>query len=172
MSGKLTLVIGGAASGKSAFAENLVISSGFNPIYIATARVLDGEMQNKIDRHQIMRGDGWTTFETPIAPETALGERMHTDAVLLDCATMWLMNHLMDDSDFPTAETALINGLQACTADCVVVTNELGLGIVPADALSRRFRQSHGELNQRLAKAADTVVNVVAGLPNVLKGAL
>lgn len=172
MSGKLTLVIGGAASGKSAFAENLVVKSGKSRIYIATARVLDDEMSTKVERHKKMRGAGWETFETPLAPTDVLSPRDDSEAVLLDCATMWLTNHLMDETDLIAAETSLIEGLRQCRADCVIVTNELGLGIVPADALSRRFRQAQGELNQRLAAQADTVVSIVAGLPNVLKGAL
>ena len=172
MSNKLALVIGGAASGKSAFAENIVINTGKTRIYLATARVLDGEMEQKVTRHKNMRGAGWATFETPLAPEDVLRERTASETILLDCATMWLMNHLMDETDLESAETALMNGLKGSKADCVIVTNELGLGIVPADALSRRFRQKQGELNQRLAAQANTVVHVVAGLPNILKGTL
>ncbi|MEP5154991.1 bifunctional adenosylcobinamide kinase/adenosylcobinamide-phosphate guanylyltransferase [Planktotalea sp.] len=170
MSGKLTLVIGGAASGKSAFAENLVLKSGKNRTYLATARVLDPEMEHKVTRHKEMRGQGWNTLETPLTPETALLKVDAKQIVLLDCATMWLMNHLMDETDLPQARTNLLTGLVKCEADCVVVTNELGLGIVPADPLSRRFRQEQGELNQHLAAAADTVYNVIAGLPQLLKG--
>lgn len=170
MSGKLTLVIGGAASGKSAFAENLIVQSGLSRVYLATARVLDDEMGVKVERHKQMRGEGWKTLETPLSPADELTDLHAHEAVLLDCATMWLMNHLMDKTDISMAETALIDGLCACKADCVIVTNELGLGIVPADALSRKFRQKQGELNQRLAANADTVINVIAGLPQILKG--
>ena len=172
MSGTLTLVIGGAASGKSAFAENLIVQSQKTRIYIATARVLDGEMGEKVQRHKDMRGDGWDTFETPLAPETVLRDRSANEAVLLDCATMWLMNHLMDETERDLAEGNLINALISSEAECVVVTNELGLGIVPADPLSRAFRQAQGELNQQLALHADRVVYIVAGLPSVLKGTL
>ena len=172
MFGKLTLVIGGAASGKSAFAENLIVQSGLSRVYLATARVLDDEMGVKVERHKQMRGTGWKTLETPLSPADELTDLHANEAVLLDCATMWLMNHLMDETDISVAEKALIDGLKSCKADCVIVTNELGLGIVPADALSRRFRQKQGELNQRLAENADTVINVIAGLPQVLKGAL
>lgn len=172
MSNNLTLVIGGAASGKSAFAENLVVNTHKSRVYLATARVLDGEMEQKVARHKEMRGAGWETLETPLSPEEILLQRTASEVVLLDCATMWLMNHLMDETDLNAAETALIAGLRSSKADCVIVTNELGLGIVPADTLSRRFRQKQGELNQHLAAAADTVVHIVAGLPNVLKGAL
>ncbi len=172
MSGTLTLVIGGAASGKSAFAEDLVVKTSKDRVYIATARVLDAEMEHKVARHKNMRGEGWRTFETPLSPEDVLVQCSATDAVLLDCATMWLMNHLMDKTDMQDAEDALLNVLTNSEAECVIVTNELGLGIVPADALSRRFRQAQGELNQRLAAKADRVINIVAGLPNVLKGSL
>jgi len=172
MSGKLTLVIGGAASGKSAFAENLVRDSRLKRVYIATARVLDHEMEKKVKRHKKMRGDGWLTIEEPLAPEAAIAMHGADKAILLDCATMWLMNHMMDETDYDSAEGSLLHALATSTSHCVVVTNELGLGIVPADALSRRFRQAQGELNQRLAARADVVVNVMAGLPNVLKGRL
>ncbi len=170
MSGKLTLVIGGAASGKSAFAEKLVKNTGKRRIYLATSRVFDDEMVAKVERHKDMRGAGWHTIETPLSPQDALTEFNEGDVVLLDCATMWLMNHLMDETDLAAARSALIDGLIACKADCFVVTNELGLGIVPADPLSRRFRQEQGELNQHIAAKADCVYNVVAGLPQLLKG--
>lgn len=170
MSGKLTLVIGGAASGKSAFAESLVTQTRQNLIYLATSRVLDDEMANKVERHKVMRGAGWQTLETPLTPEVALRECTARDAVLLDCATMWLMNHLMDENDLARARIELIAGLKNCAADCVIVTNELGLGIVPSDPLSRRFRQEQGELNQALTAQVGTVYNVIAGLPQLLKG--
>ena len=170
MSGKLTLVIGGAASGKSAFAEELVVKSERNRLYLATARVLDDEMVAKVARHKKLRGAGWKTLETPLDPQTALQGCTDKDMVLLDCATMWLMNHLMDETDMGAARADLVKGLTDCAADCVIVTNELGLGLVPADALSRRFRQEQGELNQVLAAQADTVYNIIAGLPQILKG--
>ncbi|WP_085306931.1 bifunctional adenosylcobinamide kinase/adenosylcobinamide-phosphate guanylyltransferase [Planktotalea arctica] len=172
MSGTLTLVIGGAASGKSAYAENLLVRTGKARVYVATARVLDREMERKVERHKNMRGAGWDTREAPIAPEQVLSARKADECVLLDCATMWLMNHLMDESDMEKAEADLLQGIADCRADVVVVTNELGLGIVPADPLSRRFRQAQGELNQRLAAQANAVVNVIAGLPQILKGVL
>lgn len=170
MSGKVTLVIGGAASGKSAFAEDLVLKTQRNRIYLATARVQDDEMAHKIERHKSLRGEGWTTIETPLSPARSLERLTADDTALIDCATMWLMNHLMDESDLEAARDDLVAGLRACAAECVIVTNELGLGIVPADALSRRFRQQQGELNQTLAAQADTVYNVIAGLPQLLKG--
>lgn len=172
MSGTLTLVIGGAASGKSAFAEGLVMKTGLDKIYVATARVLDPEMEHKVTRHKEMRGAGWQTIEAPLSPDAVLQATSSTEVVLLDCATMWLMNHLMEERDLSAARTELLDSLECCAADCVVVTNELGLGIVPADPLSRRFRQEQGELNQVLAAQADIVYNVVAGLPQLLKGSV
>ncbi|MEM9581163.1 MAG: bifunctional adenosylcobinamide kinase/adenosylcobinamide-phosphate guanylyltransferase [Pseudomonadota bacterium] len=172
MSAKRVLVIGGAASGKSAFAENIIVQSGLARTYIATARIWDAEMNQKVAEHQKMRGAGWTTVEEPLDPAKPLATLNSEQAVLLDCATMWLTNHLMDDGDLAAAEDRLMDAFRCCRAYCVVVSNEVGGGIVPADALSRRFRQAQGRLNQRLATQADTVVQVVAGLPNVLKGSL
>ena len=165
-------MIDGAPLRNPAFQETLVIDRGNHRLYIATARMLDDEMVRKVERHKDMRGAGWETIEAPLNPEAALSARSSGKAILLDCVTMWLMNHLMEETDLAQAEQNLRAALDTCQADCVVVTNELGLGIVPSDSLSRRFRQAQGELNQRLAVQADTVVNVIAGLPQVLKGTL
>lgn len=168
----MTLVLGGAASGKSAFAEILVKNTGRSKVYLATARIWDAEMRIKVDAHVTMRGAGWRTLEAPLDLQPALSQRAADEVVLLDCATMWLTNHLMEDSDLEAAETALFNALDACPCPIVIVSNEVGHGIVPDNALSRRFRQAQGMLNQRLAARADLVVNVIAGLPQVLKGSL
>lgn len=172
MAGKFILVIGGAASGKSAFAESLIIDSGLSRIYLATSRAYDDEMRDKIARHIEMRGAGWDTVEDPLEPGNTLKQAGADKAVLIDCATMWLTNHMMDESDLGAAEARLTEALRRSDALCVLVTNEVGQGIVPADALSRRFRQLQGELNQRLAAQADVVINVIAGLPQVLKSGL
>ena len=172
MSQKMILVIGGAASGKSAFAEKCINDSGLDRIYIATSRVWDDEIKSKVARHKISRGPGWRTVEAPLEPGDTLTGAASQSAVLLDCATMWLTNHMMDDTDLAAAEARLLAALDSSPALRVVVTNELGGGIVPADALSRRFRQAQGELNQKLAAQADVVVQVIAGLPNILKGTL
>lgn len=169
---KMVLVIGGAASGKSAFSENLIDISGLPKTYIATSRIWDDETKIKVDRHKSARGAGWTTVELPLAPETALCQGRAQEAILLDCLTMWLTNHLMDETDLGAAQDRLVDALARCPSYRVVVTNDVGGGIVPADALSRHFRQAQGALNQRLAAQADTVVQVIAGLPNVLKGSL
>lgn len=167
---KLTLVLGGAASGKTAWAERFVLGSGRSPIYLATAQAWDAEMQAKITRHRDIRGSLWQTVEAPLDPCPALREASADQAVLLDCATLWLSNHLLAGHD-PAAETALLlDGLAECAAPVVVVSNEVGAGIVPDNALARRFRQAQGELNQTLASRAALVVAVMAGLPLVLKG--
>ena len=167
---KLTLVLGGAASGKTAWAERLVLGSGSEAVYLATAQAWDQEMQDKIDRHRAARGDGWRTLEAPLDLVPALRETDKGQAMLLDCATLWLSNIILAERD-PEAQTdGLLGALTLCQAPVVVVSNEVGAGIVPDNALARRFRQAQGELNQRLAAQAELVVAVMAGLPLVLKG--
>jgi adenosylcobinamide kinase/adenosylcobinamide-phosphate guanylyltransferase len=168
----LTLVLGGAASGKSAFAETLVARTGRERVYLATAQAFDDEMRDKIDRHQQMRGQGWRTIEAPLDLGRALAAISGDQAVLLDCATMWLSNQMLAENDLPQAEAELMAGLALCSAPVVIVSNEVGLSVVPENALARRFRQAQGELNQKLAAKAGLVVNVLAGLPQVLKGDL
>ncbi len=168
----VSLVIGGAASGKSDFAEGLVRSAGRGCVYLATARPLDGEMRGKIRAHQDARGPVWTTIEEPLDVGRALATISGDQAVLLDCATMWLSNHLGAQTDLTEAEAGLMAGLALSSAPVVIVTNEVGHGIVPGNALARGFREAQGRLNQKLAARADLVVNVIAGLPQVLKGAL
>jgi adenosylcobinamide kinase / adenosylcobinamide-phosphate guanylyltransferase len=166
----LTLVLGGAASGKSAFAERLLAATGRHLVYIATAQALDEEMRVKIVAHQSRRGAGWTTIEAPLDLAPALLDADTSSAVLVDCATLWLSNHLMAGNDLATQETRLLKSLHACDAPVVVVSNEVGQGIVPASADGRHFRHAQGRLNQSLAARADLVVAVMAGLPLVLKG--
>lgn len=169
---KLALVLGGAASGKSAFAEGLVTATGLARVYVATAQVWDNEMANKVARHRDMRGGGWRTVEEPQDIARALAGISATDVVLIDCATLWLTNTMLSDADLPLAEAALFAALDACPAPVVIVSNEVGQGIVPDNALARRFRDAQGGLNQRIAARAGLVVMVIAGLPLVLKGAL
>ena len=168
----LTLVLGGAASGKSAFAENLVARTGRTPVYLATAQAFDDEMRAKIDAHKDRRSGGWRTVEAPLDPGRALAAISGHQAVLVDCATMWLSNQILAENDLAQAEADLMAGLALCPAPVVIVTNEVGLSVVPENALARRFRQAQGELNQKLAAKAGLVVNVVAGLPMALKGEL
>jgi adenosylcobinamide kinase/adenosylcobinamide-phosphate guanylyltransferase len=165
-------VLGGAASGKSAFAEALVSATGRNRLYIATAQAFDAEMTAKIAAHRAARGPGWRTVEAPLDPAPVLRAASAQEVVLLDCATLWLSNLILAEADLAAAETALIDALAACAAPVVVVSNEVGQGLVPDTALGRRFRAAQGALNQRLAARADLAVLVVAGLPLVLKGTL
>lgn len=167
---KLTLVLGGAASGKTAWAERLVLGAGQSPVYLATAQAWDAEMQAKITRHRDIRGPLWHTVEAPLDLAPALREVRADQAVLLDCATLWLSNHLLAEHDLDAEMGVLLQALGDCAAPVVVVSNEVGAGIVPDNALARRFRQAQGELNQRLAIQSALVVAVMAGLPLVLKG--
>ncbi len=172
MFGQRALVLGGSASGKSVFAEGLAKATGRARLYIATAQALDAEMAQKIARHRQMRGDGWHTVEAPLDPGAVLAGARADQVVLLDCATMWLSNHMLAEHDLDTAEAGLMAGLAACPAQVIIVSNELGLSMVPDNALARRFGNAQGRLNQRLAAASDLVALVVAGLPVALKGAL
>jgi adenosylcobinamide kinase / adenosylcobinamide-phosphate guanylyltransferase len=164
------LVIGGARSGKSAFAERLITATTRPRRYIATAQALDDEMRARIARHQRDRGGNWITVEAPLDLPAALATAHADEAVLIDCATLWLTNHLLADHDLPLECDRLIAALAACPASVIMVSNETGWGIVPDNALARRFRDEQGRLNQRLAQVAGLVVTVIAGLPMVLKG--
>lgn len=168
----VTFILGGAASGKSEFAEELVKSSGLPMVYIATSQVLDAEMETKRARHAARRGPGWTLIEASADTEAALAGLPQGSAALLDCATMWLANRMEQGADLEAATAALIAAIDACPARLVIVSNETGQGIVPENALARRFREAQGRLNIRLAARADLAVQVVAGLPLVLKGRL
>lgn len=171
---RLTMVLGGAASGKSAFAEKTALLAGSNEkCYIATAQAFDDEMHTKIARHKSTRAaDGWTTLEQPLEVAALLPTIPAEQVALLDCATLWLTNHLLAGSDLARVSTDLIAALARCPAPVVVVTNEVGQGIVPEHAMSRQFREAQGVLNQMIAREAQLVVQVIAGLPQVLKGKL
>jgi len=167
----LTLVIGGAASGKSAQAEALVRAVSGTRVYIATAQAFDDEMRAKIAAHQTLRaGDGWRTVEAPFDVAAAIRALAPSEVALLDCATFWLSNQMLADRDWRTEADQLIDALKRSRAPVVVVSNETGQGIVPENALARAFRQAQGELNQNLAAEAELVMAVMAGLPLVLKG--
>jgi adenosylcobinamide kinase/adenosylcobinamide-phosphate guanylyltransferase len=168
----LSLVLGAAASGKSAFAERLLTATGRPLTYIATAQAFDEEMRVKIVAHQARRGSGWTTVEAPLDLTAALAAVEPGGAVLIDCATLWLTNHLLAGHDLTTEESRLLHALRDTRAPVVVVSNEVGAGIVPENALARRFRAAQGRLNQSLAARSDLVIAVMAGLPLVLKGEL
>ncbi len=169
---KLSLVLGGASSGKSSFAEALVLGSGLAPVYIATAQVWDAEMAAKVAAHRAQRGPGWRTVEEPLDIAAVLAGVTADEAVLIDCATLWLTNLILTDADPDAALAGLTTALAACPASVVIVSNEVGMGIVPDNALARRFRTAQGGLNRDLATRAGLVVAVMAGLPLVLKGTL
>jgi len=168
----LTLVLGGAACGKSAFAESLVVAGCDNPTYIATAQVFDDEMAAKVARHQNMRGDGWFTIEEPLDISAAIASAPADRPLLIDCATLWLTNVILGDHDLTEHKARFLQAITNASDAVVVVSNEVGQGIVPDNALSRQFRNAQGQLNQDIARAADLVVTVMAGLPLALKGTL
>jgi adenosylcobinamide kinase/adenosylcobinamide-phosphate guanylyltransferase len=171
---KLTLVLGGARSGKSRYGESLIL--GLAPAwpgpygYIATAEAGDAEMAERIKTHRARRGAIWRTKEAPrdLAPALTAWRAM---PVLVDCMTLWLSNLMLAEADIEAATQSIEAVLSAAEAPVVLIANEVGSGIVPDNALGRRFRDLQGILNQRLAAAADRVVLVVAGLPLVVKGA-
>ena len=168
----LTLIIGGARSGKSRLAEGLVCDTQQPRHYIATAQAWDDEMRDRIAQHQRDRGPDWTTWSVPRDVAATLAQIPAGQVVLLDCATLWLTNELLADADIPARAADLLAGLAACAAPVVVVSNEVGGGIVPDNALARAFRDHQGRLNQQLAAQAGLVVAVMAGLPLVLKGVM
>jgi adenosylcobinamide kinase/adenosylcobinamide-phosphate guanylyltransferase len=129
-------------------------------------------MRDRIAQHRRDRGDGWITVEAPLDLPAALAMARAEEVVLIDCATLWLTNHLLAEHDLAGETASLLAALAACPAPIVIVSNETGWGIVPENALARRFRDEQGRLNQRLAQAADLVVTVIAGLPLALKGRL
>ena len=166
---RLTLILGGARSGKSRYAEGLVTALPGPWTYVATAEARDSEMAERIAAHRARRGTGWTTIEAPRDLAGALAAHGKTP-VLVDCLTLWLSNVLLADADVDAEIAQLESSLAHVAAPIVLVANEVGFGIVPDNALGRRFRDLQGLLNQRIAARADRVVLVVAGLPLTLKG--
>ena len=164
----MTLVLGGARSGKSRYAETLLTKHPAPWIYIATAQAFDEEMRVRIADHQARRQQGWQTIEAPVDLAAAIAS--HRSApVLVDCLTLWLTNLMLGDRDVECATVALEAELSARQAPILMVSNEVGLGLVPDTPLGRSFRDEAGRLNQRIAQQADAVVFMVAGLPLSLK---
>jgi adenosylcobinamide kinase / adenosylcobinamide-phosphate guanylyltransferase len=165
-----TLVLGGARSGKSAFAERLVNDSGQPVVYIATATGSDGEMTSRIAHHRARRNPAWTTIEEPIALVDTLSRDTGRDrAVVVDCLTLWLFNLLEEGRDPEVEARRLARFLNVAASPIVMVSNEIGLGLVPETPLGREFRDAQGRLNQVIAAAVPNVVFVAAGLPLWLK---
>ena len=161
------LVLGGARSGKSRYAESLAKGQKF---YVATAEASDEEMDQRIEAHRQQRGQGWETIEVPLdlvgALQTIDGKGRF---ILIDCLTIWLSNLMIVKLDIRAEIEMLCDGLKKTKARVVLVSNEVGMGIVPANATARAFRDEQGYLNQRVAEIADDVVFMTAGLPMVLK---
>lgn len=167
--GPVTLVLGGARSGKSRYAESLIAPLG-ERVYLATAEAGDAEMAERIRRHRARRGDGWTTVEEPLALAPALAVHARPGrGVLVDCLTLWLANLMAADRDVPAEVDGLVQALAACAGPVVLVSNEVGQGIVPENAAARAFRDHAGLAHQAVAERAHRVVLVTAGLPMVLK---
>jgi adenosylcobinamide kinase/adenosylcobinamide-phosphate guanylyltransferase len=168
---RITLILGGARSGKSAWAARLAAASGLRPVYVATATAGDAEMAQRIARHRADRGGAWRTVEAPFDPAGALDrEAKPGNFVVLDCLTLWLSNVVLDGRDVATARDELLAALGRVQGPVALVSNELGLGLVPETKLGRDFRDEQGRLNQAAAAAADRVLFVAAGLPLLLKG--
>jgi len=169
--GKITFVLGGARSGKSSYAEKLVEASGLQPVYLATGRAFDGEMESRIAVHRDRRGTQWQTVEEPLDLKSALLQHAQsTRFVLVDCLTLWVTNLMMAERDIAAESHDLVAVLSALGGPVVFVSNEVGLGIVPENRMAREFRDHAGFLHQAIAAAADEVYFMAAGLPLKMKG--
>lgn len=163
------LIIGGARSGKSRHAEARARAVPGRPVYIATAEALDGEMAERIAAHRARRGNGWTEREVPLDLVQALIETDGGGARLVDCLTLWLSNLLHSKRDWSQGVVQLAQALPRQRSPVVLVTNEVGSGIVPDNELARAYRDAAGHMNQTIAGVADEVEFVIAGLPMKLK---
>ena len=191
---RIIFCLGGARSGKSAHAESLAIAatkgiaanadspnlsqphlsqphlSEPNLYYVATAQIFDDEMQQRVDLHRQRRGDQWHLLEAPMELTACLAAHDHpNNVILVDCLSVWVTNLLVNDADIPAARDALLAQLETCQAHIIFVASETGLGIVPDNKLSRRFRDESGILNQRIAACAAQVFFVTAGIANQIK---
>lgn len=165
----ITLALGHAASGKSLWAEEEVARRGGRKIYVATARIWDEEVRAKVAAHAARRGSDWTLVETPDDLAATCDGFGAGDTVLIDCATMWLTNQMMDENDWQTLANAWLSAMRRTPARFVIVSNDVGGGITPDNAMARRFQRMQGDLNQQFAAAADHVFLITAGLPQRLK---
>src|SRR5262245_48566888 len=169
-SGRLTLVLGGARSGKSRYAEGLSTALPQPWIYVATGEAGDCEMAERIAEHRTRRGEGWRSIEAPHDLAAAIGMAPRAAPLLIDCLTLWISNRMLAGTNVDAEFADVTEALDLRSGATVVVSNEVGSGIVPDNALARRFRDLQGGLNQRLAARADHVVLLLAGLPLVVKG--
>lgn len=169
--GKSVLVLGGARSGKSSYAEKMAQSSGLQPLYLATGRAFDDEMENRIAIHRDRRGSDWQTVEEPLDLVGALTLHVAVDRfVLVDCLTLWLTNLMMAERDVAAETAGLVAMLPNLAGPVVFVSNEVGFGIVPENRMAREFRDHAGFLHQAVAAVADEVYLIAAGLSLKMKG--
>lgn len=169
-SGQITLILGGTRSGKSSFAQQLAENSGNALVYVATAEAFDNEMTDRIARHQQDRGPDWQTIEESRDITTVIAARSTSKTTLLvDCLTIWLSNLMLADADISAALEKLEDALTNAQGPVILVSNEVGSGIVPESPLGRQFRDEAGWMNQRVARAASDVALITAGLPLWLK---
>lgn len=165
------LVLGGARSGKSAFAEKLVLESGLQPLYVATAQVWDDEMRTRVEAHRKRRQTQWQTMEEPLElPKLLKREARQGRAILVDCLTLWVTNLMLAEANISDRFASLCAALHGCEGLVVLVSNEVGQGIVPDNKMARDFRDHAGRLHQDVAALADQVHFIAAGLPLTLKG--
>lgn len=164
------LVLGGARSGKSSYAQSRAEALAGELRFVATAQAFDAEMADRIARHRADRGPRWSTIEAPVELAAAIRAESGEDRVLLvDCLTLWTSNLLLAGHDIAAATGELVKSVSDAPGPLILVANEVGLGIVPDNALARRFRDEAGRVNQRIAAAASEVVFIAAGLPLRLK---
>jgi len=165
------LILGGARSGKSRRALELAREASQSPVFIATAEAWDDEMAERIARHKTERGDEWSNIEAPLALIKALEDASQMgDLCVIDCLTLWLSNLMHNDRDVEAESNRLCQAISSLTVPVIVVSNEVGLGLVPETPLGRVFRDAQGRLNQDVAKVCDRVEFIAAGLPVLLKG--
>jgi len=173
MNKRVYFITGGARSGKSAFAEKLADRLEGNRAYIATAQALDPEMAARIEKHRSERGRAWDTFEEPLAVAELIRKLSgRYEVALLDCLTLWLSNimaHTSGDGAVVDRHGELISAINDFAGSCIIVSNEVGLGIVPDNPLARKFRDFAGILNQKMALAADEAYFIAAGMPVRIK---
>ncbi len=170
---KRILITGGCRSGKSRFALNYANQHYSKKLYLATCQVLDEEMAQRVENHKKIRGPEWQTIEEPVEIANKIRQYGNeVDVILLDCITLWLSNLLMrrmNDPEIMDEISRLIDTIKQSQTSLILVSNEVGMGIVPADPLSRRFRDLSGMANQKIAEVVNTVIFMVSGIPFFLK---
>ncbi|HOY70301.1 MAG TPA: bifunctional adenosylcobinamide kinase/adenosylcobinamide-phosphate guanylyltransferase [Methylotenera sp.] len=171
------LILGGARSGKSAYAEKLAIATAQPVTYIATAQIYDAEFGNRVAHHKARRPSDWRTIEQPFnLGATLLNTAKPDPCIIIDCLTLWLAQCICPDCerpptfDWPTERQALLDALAKLAGTVIIVSNEVGMGIVPLGEINRQFQDEQGRLNQAVAQLADQVTFIAAGLPLKLKG--